>query len=235
MTRRYIFATYNDIVGIKADLLDKVCERLYILINEDVESIPFHLVKSFQKLKKGLRWVTIQSDDLEEKKLALSFLLGKLHEKKAKDIEFAILSDESEFDGLISFINKARRNCLRVTLTSELEEQFSNNAAPNGQSFVQMLDSEKEKPKVTVHFEDEPVMQLQELPEQTDLTLLGAAKKVRDRMMRSGNRPSEIELLKEYILLNNPNMQVSNAEIVIGFLKENQDIEISNKEVLYHF
>lgn len=56
------------------------------------------------------------------------------------------------------------------------------------------------------------------------------------RLIRSGNRPSEISMLKSYILLqhqdqNSPEM----VDLVIDHMKETKDIRLETEEVIYNF
>lgn len=232
MTRRYLFTTYQDIVHLDFELIDKVCDRMFVLIEDEVDDIPFTLVKRLQRLGKGLKWVVTETADTEENRLHISFLLGKMHKKVPTDIEFAILTDDEAFDPLIAFINQSKRTCLRVKASKGIE-----NLAPhheNGHTGLGLM-VPKEPIKVSIQFEDEKGDFIKTEPLKSDSTLQNAAQKVRDRMLRSGNRPSELELLKEYIILNNPNLQPAVADKVISYLHSNKDIEIANTEVHYNF
>jgi PIN domain len=241
MTRRYIFLFYPDIYTVNLDVLEHISDRIFILTSEDVQQVPFSVVKQLQRMGKSIRWVSMESDDQEERRIHLSFLLGKLHEKLPTDIEFAIINNGEEYDGIISFVNRSRRTCMRVSTSDESIGQVappSNSSAqpvPKREIMIAMPPREEQP---------EPIMQEQPVPatipiymEKTtiDEGIFSAAARIRERMLRSGNRPAEIELLKEYIILSTPNLQPNTADKVIDILATNKDIEIENREVMYHF
>ncbi len=113
LPKRYIFADYESLRKVKFSKLQKVCNKVFILVDSTEETIPFYIVMQAQKLGKRVKWISVdnESDDF---KLHLSFLIGALHEKANINIEFAILSDDEDYDGLVNFINDAGRNCIRI-------------------------------------------------------------------------------------------------------------------------
>jgi PIN domain len=237
MTRRYIFIFYPDLTQLDLKLLEQVSDRIFIFVSEAVPHIPIALAKDMQRLGKSLKWVTMETDDTESRKLHLSFLLGKLHEKVPTDIEFAVMSDDTDFDAVIGFVNKSRRKCMRVRIDEEIDEieplevEIASNGIYEHPQAVKMILNEEIKPfAYTQSIREDVVI----VPVQ-DHGIMSAAAKVRERMLRSGNRPAEIELLKEYIILSTPNLQPGTADRVIDLLATNKDIEIEDREILYHF
>ena len=62
------------------------------------------------------------------------------------------------------------------------------------------------------------------------------AKNTIKRLIDSGNRPSELSLLKNYILTNNSGKGVADyIELIIDYLEELNEIEINKDEVIYNF
>src|SRR6056297_627192 len=105
LPRRYFFLTYDDLTKVKMSKLSKVCSKAFILTDSETEHIPFRLVRKLQKLGKQIKWVPV--DDIQDERMLaqMGFVIGKFHHKVSIDIEFAILSDDSSFDQLISLIN----------------------------------------------------------------------------------------------------------------------------------
>ena len=59
---RYVFISYEDLKDIKFKKLEKVCDKIYILINEGIENLPFKLVQRTQKLGKNAKWIQISNN-----------------------------------------------------------------------------------------------------------------------------------------------------------------------------
>jgi hypothetical protein len=56
------------------------------------------------------------------------------------------------------------------------------------------------------------------------------------RLIRSGNRPSDLTMLKSYIMLHNQEMSIhGNVDKVIEKLKENASINVDGGQVVYNF
>ncbi|MEO1513657.1 MAG: PIN domain-containing protein [Bacteroidota bacterium] len=223
-TRRYIFVDFENLKKVKIKKLEKVCDKVFILINAEEESIPFTLVQSIQRLGKGARWVPVAGHD-GQFNLHLSFLMGKLHQKVSRDIQFAILSNDSEFDALVNYINEDGRSCLRVKRKRTKQEKML--------PFEDELDISRYESEVPgqsdgVGYSVETVFQ-SELIEET-------ARDTIDRLVRSGNRPLDVGMLRSYILLHNQELsEHGNVDMIINRLRENDDITIEKGEVIYNF
>jgi hypothetical protein len=241
MTRRYLFLFYPDLISLNIGVLEQISDRIFILTSEEVEQIPMKIVKALQQLGKSIRWVMMESDEEQDRKMNLSFLLGKLHERVPTDIEFAIINNSDDYDGFISFVNRSRRTCMRVSTN---DESIRSHVAQPAAS-VQQIPVPEALAQVNHHIA-QPMPMAVASPQSTSVPLqfekptvdegiFSAAARIRERMLRSGNRPAELELLKEYIILSTPNLQPGTADKVIDILAINKDIEIENLQVLYHF
>jgi hypothetical protein len=124
LPKRYIFIDYNSLKKIKLSTLEKVCKKVFIFISHKEESIPSSIVMQAQYLGKKIKWIATDISESNGFMLHISFLMGALHEKEKRSIEFAILSDDTDFDTLVDFINDSGRNCLRVKIDNEIEEEF---------------------------------------------------------------------------------------------------------------
>jgi PIN domain len=242
VTRRYLFVFYADLEQLKIEILDQISDRIFLFIAEHVEHVPIARVKALQQLGKSVKWVDLQTDEPDERKVHLSFLLGKLHEKVPTDVEFAILSNSEDYDSIIQYVNRSRRNCVRVCTTNELVGQMApqNNVSELDTAYDVDFDIAQtaliESPQpITSPATNYAAATTGLVRPNIDESIFVAASKVRERMQRSGNRPAELELLKEYIILSTPNLVPGTAEKVIDILASNRDIDIESHEVRYHF
>ncbi|MGK0365384.1 MAG: hypothetical protein ACI85O_002450 [Saprospiraceae bacterium] len=115
-TRRYLFLDFEDLKDIKFRKIEKVCDRIFIFIRKEEKQIPVDLVQKMQRFGRNAKWVAIDGlDIMQTMNYHISFLMGKLHERIDTEIEFAVLSNDENFDPLVTYINtKGGRSCLRV-------------------------------------------------------------------------------------------------------------------------
>jgi hypothetical protein len=237
-TRRYVFIDFETLTKIKFRKLEKVCDKLFVFVSSDIESVPFALVKDIQKMGNAVKWIEVGGMALQDLNYHICFLMGKLHEKISSDVEFAILSNDDTFDPLVNFINSTGRNCLRV------RQQMQEAADEKQLAFSSKTESPKAaEPKV----EKEPLSSrlFGERQSETHMSDEGssdrtivdetASETVR-RLIRSGNRPSDLTMLKSYIMLHNQEMSIhGNVDKVIEKLKENASINVDGGQVVYNF
>ncbi|MEM8908696.1 MAG: PIN domain-containing protein [Bacteroidota bacterium] len=223
--RRYVFIDFESLKKVKFKKLEKVCDKLFILIHANEESIPFSLVMNMQRLGRGVKWVLVDAPMDVKLNYHTCFLMGKLHEKVSKEIEFAILSNDKSFDPLINYINQSGRSCLRVKRKKE-------KASKPTQDLLNKTNGEPVKGNKTdeerLPFIIEPSTELNLIEETANETV--------ERLKYSGNRPSQVLLLRDYILLHNQEVtQHGNADQIIDMLVEKQKIEIEKGTVKYNF
>lgn len=281
-SRRYIFIDYEDLLNIKFKKIEKICTRIFVFVHSEVTSVPMYLVQQMQKMGKDVKWISVENSK-NGTNFHISFLMGKLHEKVSIDIEFAILSNEDNFDPLVNFINNSGRNCLRVkrkmTHFDRAEEQ-------EDEIIVDMVDEDGdddisdfevsdfsddehfskvnnfgETPNFDSNYESEMVVAQNAYdneggreatasssaktaaiskPKKIKKAKLQAIEKIAEetirRLIRSGNRPSEMSMLKSYILLHYQDEESPDTiEMVIEHMKETKDIRLEVNEVIYNF
>lgn len=225
--RRYIFVDFDNLLKVKFKKLEKVCDRVFVFIRSNEDSIPFALVQHMQKMGKAVKWIVHEPANSEAVNFIISFFIGRLHQKVDKMIEFAVLSNDVNFDPLVTYINHAGRSCLRVKREKNEPEYAMKGAVGNGEEFdkkerngVHGFDS-----KNAFSADGEAVEVIEKTAEETI-----------KRLIRSGNRPSSVHMLKDYILLSNSELtQQSNADKVIRKLEADNEINIQDEEVIYHF
>ena len=146
LPKRYIFVDYDSLKKIKLSTLEKVCNKVFIFISHKEESIPSSIVMQAQYLGKRIQWIATDMSESNGFMLHISFLMGALHQKEKKSIEFAILSDDTDFDTLVDFINDAGRNCLRVKIdkVAEEEEELDDDELFNGMLVEDSLHEDEE-------------------------------------------------------------------------------------------
>ncbi len=222
-TQRYVFIEYEDLSQIKFRKLEKVCDKIHVLIREDIDSVPFKLVKQIQKLGKNAKWIPVSGKSIHAIGHTMAFLMGQLHDKEDKEIEFAILSNKEEYDNLVEYVNFEGRSCIRVKTKKRKE----------GKDKINMEGFKKDKNSKDIFEAKQGSLGNNEVDHQM---ISKAASNTIKRLIDSGNRPSELSLLKDYILLNNNDLEVQeNLELVIALLKEMNEIEVNKEEVIYHF
>jgi hypothetical protein len=255
-TRRYLFAAYSDIEQLDFEHLEKVCDRLFILIDEHTEHIPFPLVRHLQRLGKGVKWIPISDADGINLSVQLAFLMGKLHQKLPSDIDFAILSDDEDFDGLVQFIASKDRRCFRVragrtqeTLTPlEKKPQAPPTLSPATvapmpptplavaiPNVLTQPSKANSLPPIGEDLDNTMIRFAPAEPVTDEPTVRNTAHDVIERLLRSGNRPAEVSTLKQYISLTNQQMVPGVVEKVVTFMAMNNNIQIRDKEVVYNF
>ena len=274
---RYVFVDFRVLKQVKFKKLEKVCDRIFVFINSEEKNVPFPLVRQMQRFGKDAKWLAIDCPPKTDFKFHITFVMGRMHNKVSKDIEFAILSNDKEIDPLIDYINKSGRGCLRVRNKKRAinkskepvhtkEKEVS--TLLNIESVEEVLDvvevgqealimpekaSNFRKKKVTVA---KPITYKSSLSENQipDLGATGpgnskpfddefnkalidqTAQETIQRLIRSGNRPAEVEMLKSYILLHNQEMTVhGNIDMIIDKMQESNEIEIHEQEVRYNF
>ncbi len=236
--RRFVFTDYENLLKVKFRKLEKVCDRLFIFVSSDQENIPFSLVRQIQKLGKAVKWVTIHPE--EEKRpnfnYPMAFVMGRIHQKVALDVEFAILSNDSALDALVSYINDKGRDCLRI-------QRKKNNAEKSSEEIPLVIDelnsnSTEVEPDFTesdyTESEDGPLL---DGDYDGESLIKSTAKETVRRLVHSGNRPAEVETLKRYIQLYNQELTEydDNVDLIIRKMEDNKEIEIEKGVVKYNF
>lgn len=229
-TRRYVFIDFEDLKKVKFKKLEKVCDKLFILITTEERYIPFELVQQMQKIGKGVKWILV--DDQIEKNVNyhICFLMGRLHQKVNSDIEFAILSNDKAFDPIVNFINNCGRSCLRVKRKKNKQEREKVEVTTP----ATYVDSEGniEEPEF---LNDQPAHHIIE-GRFDDQLIKETAQETVNRLVRSGNRPSDVLMLKNYILLHNQELTTNGGiDKIIKQLEVSNEIEIKEGEVIYNF
>lgn len=226
--RRYVFIDFENLLQIKFKKLEKVASRIFVFIDENQETIPLSLVRQAQRAGKNLRWIVAGNADANRLNYHIAFIMGKLHQKVERDVEFAVISNDAAFDPLISFINASGRNCLRVKRRRDESSVFRElnldleSISQDDNAFAFHSFSDDDDDAVPVLVDDELITR--------------TAEETVKRLIRSGNRPEEISTLKNYILLHSQELSLhGNIDRIIQKMKDSNDIDIRNGEVVYNF
>lgn len=249
-TRRYVFLDFDTLINIKFKKLEKVCDKIFVFVGSDTTVVPFTLVRDMQGMGNAIKWVDVGETLTHDLNYHICFLMGKLHEKISGDVEFAILSNDAAFDPLVNFINATGRSCLRIK--NSLSEKPApppkmESMPPLSITHVDAKDAVESKPETHAVLESlnarlfgEPISEtdddekVQPNGEQT-LIEVTAQETVR-RLVRSGNRPQSVMMLRNYILLHNQELSLhGDVDKIIGRLKDSREIELRNEAVQYNF
>jgi PIN domain len=240
--RRYVFLDFETLKHIKFKKLEKVCDKIFVFVDGATESIPFALVREMQKMGPSIKWMEVSSASPNDLNYQICFLMGKLHEKISNEVEFAILSNDAAFDPLVHFINSTGRNCLRIR-QSTAESAPQPDLAEGGAPLRIELQKSEAEPKVNIEelsksLFDDLTLELTNGAAVSDNHVLIAetARETVERLMRSGNRPHSVSMLRSYILLHNQELsQHGNVDKIIQTLKEKDSILIHNEDIEYNF
>ncbi len=235
--KRFVFVEYEDLKRLKFKKLERVSDRIYVLVDAQETNIPLTLVYQTQRLGKRLRWVPIENPQDEDMSYHIAFIMGQLHEKADKDIEFAVLSNDIILDPLIDFINQEGRNCLRVKRKkTSIEKEITESIETINKTIeppVKKVEILPEKNTLLSNMENVAV----NVEVDIERTLIEeTARETVKRLIRSGNRPSDVSLLKSYILLHNQELtEKGNIDKIIERLEETKEIVLQDQDVVYNF
>ena len=230
--------------------LEKVCDKIFVFVGSDVTVVPFTLVRDMQAMGNAIKWIDIGESLTHDLNYHICFLMGKLHEKISGDVEFAILSNDAAFDPLVNFINATGRSCLRIKNSlsekptptpkmetapplsiTNMEDNEVVESKPETHSILELLNARLFGEHMSETDNDENVKANGEhtLIEET-------ARETVRRLVRSGNRPQNVMMLRNYILLHNQELSLhGDVDKIIGRLKDSREIELRNEAVQYNF
>jgi len=223
--RRYIFIDFENLKKVKFRKLEKVCTRIFIFIDTEEKNIPFSLVRQIQSFGKAVKWVAVEKPLQNDFNFHICYLMGTLHQKVPKKIEFAILSNNQAFDSLVNSINKSGRNCLRV---KNRKTNIETTSFKKKETIKVKGVKGKMSDSYSTSFLVKPSIDNQLLNETANDTIR--------RLVQSGKRPEEVDMLRNYILLHNQELtKYGKVDIVIDQLKRNNNIAIHKGAVIYNF
>ncbi len=235
-SRRYIFIDFENLKHIKFKKLEKVCSKVFVFIPASETSVPLALVQQVQRMGKNLRWIMIDQAQESRMHFHIAFLMGKLHQKVPADIEFGIVSNDHDFDSLISFINLEGRSCLRVKRKAgEDMDELPETEPEVVSAHVAVAGVAKElngySERLTI-----PDQQTASHATSDEQFIEQKAEETVRKLIRSGNRPSDLSMLRNYILHNNLGQNLEDeVDRIINWLEQNKDIQIQEGSVVYHF
>ena len=250
---RIIFIHINDLQKIRFNKLEQVCDKVYVFVNKDEKSIPLYLVQQLQHLGESVNWVAVNGKSDVVIANFISFYMGRLHDQVDKDIEFAIISENTQLDYLIQYINERGRGCIRVTRN---KEKVTNGSDLNGLTWSSTSEEKIEKEpaptSITVPKSEPSIPKTETIvkkitnghvPEQSPLTQNSniplshrVAQETIKRLVLSGNRPAALDSLKNYILLQyNSDAVRQQINTIIDEMEKSKEINVQNEAVIYNF
>lgn len=236
--RRYIFIDFDTLTKVKFRKLEKVCDKLFVFVSHEIENVPFSLVKDIQRMGNAVKWIEVGIVNASDLNYHICFLMGKLHEKISSDVEFAILSNDESFDPLVNFINSTGRSCLRVRQQIEQNEDKPL-SFPTRNEVTKVTDPLQVEREIVASrlFGERQSEEHISAEGSSDRTIIEeTARETVRRLIRSGNRPADLAMLKSYILLHNQEMSMhGNVEKIIERLKETNEIRVEGSQVVYNF
>ena len=236
---RYVFTDYKNIRTTKFKKLEGICHKLFILIDASEEYIPLSLVRDIQKLGKAAKWITIHESE-HTLDYHIIYLMGKLHHKVNKNIEFAVLSENEELTSVIRHINRDKRSCIRIRIKSETVAAFNplrkikSNTTPTKTQTPKVTDSENQAPKDIVRKKYTTVPSL--ILTEKELLLKAAHSTIeRLQLTSKDSRPFNRETLLKYIEFNNEQWtdKEGRSQIMLDYLASHGYVKFEGDIVSY--
>lgn len=219
---RYTFIDYENLKKIKLRSLEKLSDRLYILVNSEHRSIPLKLVRKIQRLKCDVRWIIANAGGADHVNFHIAFLMGKLHSKVNKKIAFVVISNENNIDGMINCVTDAGRTCTRVKRTVQKK---GNSNLIKGQGKIAGMNAKSDEKQFP--FEDEN--RRESLKDKT-------IKETIRRLMNSTKPPANLVELKRYIERSNQEIaRYLNVSEIIEEMINRKQIGVDNQQIIYNF
>jgi len=217
--KRYIFIDFENLKKIKVKKLQSVCCKFFILINDSNKTIPFSIVTKIQKLGNRVKWIPVDTQGSHNLNYHIAFLIGKMHQKSNPDTEFVVLSNNTEIDPLIAFINEDGRFCIRVRRANKTvprsgsTQQSGSNNSSSDNSNGHDIGTEERKKRLDILINDS-----------------------KSRLLIIGDRPAQVHDLCKFLSLHNqeyaPLFEMSE---ILGEMQKRKDIQLNNKQVKYNF
>lgn len=243
--QRYLFIDYQDLDKINIRRLKSLCDRVYILVQEEEKYVPLDKVMAFQRFGKRIKWVVVDAHDEEDMIYRQCFLLGEMHQKLRENIEFVIISSDEALDPIVAYLKKEGRKCQRLMRRKmEMEEEDSTTIhVTTDEPIISFEDEVYEEIRLgstsgntSNHDSDDfGSYNTGEGDFILDTKLLEkTVSDTRRRLEQSGNRPSNIELLRHYIIINNEELvNNENVDQIIEQLEIQKVIQRQGRELSY--
>ncbi|TAK44871.1 MAG: hypothetical protein EPO28_04320 [Saprospiraceae bacterium] len=231
-SRRYLFIDFENLQQVKFKKLEKVASKIFVFVDASIGQVPLWQVQQIQRFGKNLKWVVVENLGAGNLNYHIAFVMGKFHQKLELDVEFAIISHDSDFDPLVSFINASHRKCQRV------KRQKEDSSSADEEDVDMTLDEEEKEEHAgaipgLLESDDEEIGVMVDVAEEL---IAKTAEETVKRLIRSGNRPAEVSSLKDYIHLHNQELSLyGHIDRIIQQMKASNDIEIRKGEVIYNF
>ena len=232
--RRYIFSSLEALVEGKLKKLATICEKLFLFIDEEEPMVPVKIVQKLQRFGKKIKWVPVEIDLQSDFQVFFSFFVGKAHERIAPDVEFVILGAHHQYDSLVRHLNTCGRSCLRLD-PARAVELLGPEYGMEQVEIPSLIPGEREKELPLM--EEPSEAGTPGIRDKTDAVSGKIAGEVVERMIQSGNRPSELEILREYIqLCHQESLPQGGVDRIIQHMQKRKEIQVnSGREVVYNF
>jgi len=235
---RYVFTDYKNIGSIKLKKLEKLCQKLFILIDASEEYIPLHLVRNIQRFGKSAKWIPIHESD-KTLDYHIIYMMGKMHDKIDKEIEFAVLSENEELNGIIRHINQGGRRCIRIRIIAGKTAAFNPDSTVQSDSkpvpesdSTNSIDNNDDKAPI------EPKFKKYSVSLSVEDQLVNAAHSTIERLQRlpKDHRAYNRDALLTFIQIANQQLTEDNdnGQKIIGYLSNKGYINFTGDIVEYN-
>lgn len=258
--RRFVFVHYEDLLDIRFKKLEKVTDKLFVFLPEGVNNVPIWLVRQMQNMGPDLEWIDLGSSSEDGTPRVMSFHIGVIHEKVDLGVEFAILSDDEVMDELVAHIQNTGRSCVRVkqkatAATDDVEEGYSEDFEtfeshePSHAKSHENLDRNHSPSSERRAFSSatttvsrgnvgmrQPLQHQPSVTEAEDVNITSLSDDLVRRLIRSGNRPNDLSMLRSYILLHSEESNAVNyVDEIITHMEGKGEIKLKDGTISYNF
>ncbi len=230
--RRFVFIDYETLTTVKVKKLLRVATKMFVFVDTNrYPVIPVDFVRKVQPFGKDIKWIPLSNEDEEQNlNFHMAFIMGRLHQKAGFDVEFIVITDDTDFDSLVGFINASGRRCRRVTRYPDSAPYAD---APHEYDTTDHFSTSAFSDHDFLH--SSAVQELKEVLVEDEIITRTAEETVK-RLILSGERPKEISALRDYILLHNQEVSLHNSvDRIIQQMKKSNDIDIQKGQVIYNF
>ena len=262
-TRRFVFVHYDDLLDTKFRTLEQITDKLFVLLPASVGHVPVRLVQQLQTLGPKLHWIELSEEHPRGARHVLAFELGRVHEQVDPGVEFAVLSEDEELDTLVDHMKRMGRACVRVRHRAIAPSSVGSAGRSKSEStlYAEPVSPERVKPTTDPtgvgELGNRPARptesnQSEATPGRKEVSLNSvkagssgsrrqeierAADELIRRLIRSGNRPDSLALLRAYAALQlDRGLDKSiTAQSVVRHLLKQGEIRKVGEELIYTF
>lgn len=120
--KKVLLVDYENVKKVDFPSMDLSEYAILLFLGKTQNKVPIDLVQNTQRLGDRVQWIQINGDGNNALDFHIAYMIGRLSEQNPS-AEYIILSKDKGFDPLISYINKQKMKCRRISSIIELSPQ----------------------------------------------------------------------------------------------------------------